>query len=288
MQKLSNKSKICGMYGIFRVFGMFGALRILRVFKIFIRLLDLLFPRSILGGSRGRFMGGFSAKFDYSNYLNYRHRQGLVAEMSSSHKVYAGVTYFMEYQDVITKKMLWQFKYYLKPQSLAYCTYILYDELIAEMSDRITYSPFSRPNPLVHCPSSTYFKSGKKFDHMKELVVEFDTLQNADAPFFVCCTHAILPNLKSSSDTGIQAQHTGSKKERFEWASKRFLISEKFEQYLRENYLNKNSEKSDKLGRIDTIYCIDDVVTTGASLKAISKLFQSKFNVHVKTFCLSH
>lgn len=262
MQKLSNKSKIYGIDGIFRVFGTFGALRILGILRIFIWFLDLLFPRSILGGSRGEF------------------RQGFVAEISSSHNVYAGVTYFMEYQNPAIKKALWQFKYYLNPQTLVQCTYILYDELIAEMSDRITKIPFRCPPPLVHCPSSTYFKGNKKFDHMKELVVRFDKLQNADAPFFVCCTHAILPNLKSSSDTDIQAQHTGSKKERFEWASKRFSISDTFEQYLKEN--------SDKLGRIDTIYCIDDVVTTGASLKAISKLFQNKFNIRVKTFCLSH
>jgi predicted amidophosphoribosyltransferase len=193
--------------------------------------------------------------------------------------IYANITYFMKYKDPLVKKRLWQFKYYLNPTSLLWCTYILYDELIAEASDRIDTIPFSRPILLLHCPSSTYFKGGKKFDHMKELTLMFGRLQNLSEPFFICCTHAILPN--TSSQTGmLRAQHTGTRKERLEWAGQRFFISEKFENYLSEKLGEKYSSR--------TIYCIDDVVTTGASLGAISKLFQNKFNIYVKSFCLCH
>jgi hypothetical protein len=191
---------------------------------------------------------------------------------------YADTTYFLKYKDPGVKYTLWQFKYYLNPKSLLWCTYILYDELISEASDRVGTIPFNNPLPLLHCPSSTYFKGAKNFDHMKELTERFGSLQNADAPFFICCTHAILP--KATSAAASRAQHTGSRKERLEWAEQRFFISERFEQYLR--------EKTSTTTEVQTVYCIDDVVTTGASLGAISVLLKKKFDVEVKSFCLCH
>lgn len=212
-----------------------------------------------------------------------------------SPKTHAGSTYFLKYKDPEVKKQIWQFKYYLNHVALTECTYILYDELIAEVSDRVGQIPFSDSCPLIHCPSSTHFKGNKKFDHMKELVCRFDDLQNPESRFFISCTHAILPRAnqtKNSGDirlaghvgaeTNMRAQHTGTRKERLEWADQRFFISEKFENYLR----GKLGESA--LSERQTIYCIDDVITTGASLASVSKLLEKKFNVQVKTFCICH
>lgn len=215
-------------------------------------------------------------------------------------KTHARSTYFLKYKDPEVKKRIWQFKYYLNQVALAECTYILYDELIAEVSDRVSQIPFCDPYPLIHCPSSTYFKGNKKFDHMKELVCKFDELQNPESHFFISCTHAILPRANQATNSGdirlaghvgaetnMRAQHTGTRKERLEWADQRFFISEKFEDYLRgklgESALSENSTDARP-----TIYCIDDVITTGASLASVSKLLEKKFNVQVKTFCICH
>jgi hypothetical protein len=193
---------------------------------------------------------------------------------------YANITYFMKYKKPMVKKRLWQFKYYLNPEVLLWCTYILYDELISVASDRVGDIPFARPILLLHCPSSTYFKGAKKFDHMKESTEMFGYLQNPSDPFFISCTHAILPNISGEKGSQLRAQHTGTRKERLEWASQRFFISEKFENYLK--------EKSGGVCSSWTIYCIDDVVTTGASLGAISELLRKKFGAQIKSFCLCH
>ncbi|MCF7865400.1 MAG: hypothetical protein K9M11_02750 [Candidatus Pacebacteria bacterium] len=192
-----------------------------------------------------------------------------------SKKTYAGATYFMEYKNALVKRLLWQFKYFLNPIALRCYTYILYDELIAEVSDRIINIPFSTPYPLIHCPSSTYFKNEKDFDHMKELILYFEKLQNPSSPFFLTCTHAVLPKVSNSPTS--KAQHTGTRKERFEWAEQRFIISDKFEEYL----IKQSNRKIN-------LYCIDDVVTTGASLNAISKMFKERFGLNVRTFSLCH
>lgn len=192
-------------------------------------------------------------------------------------RTYVGIKYFLEYRNTVVKHTLWQFKYYLKPQALLQYTYILYDELVAEVSDRVQAIPFKVAHPLIHCPSSTFFKGTKKFDHMKELFTAFDSLQNVEQPFFTCCMHAILPSKVSGAAS--RAQHTGTRKERLEWAKQRFYISEKFEQYL-------ISLKSNL--QTPAVYCVDDVVTTGASLNAISKLFHDKFDMQLRVFCLCH
>lgn len=210
-------------------------------------------------------------------------------------KTHARSTYFLKYKDPEVKKRIWQFKYYLNQVALTECTYILYDELIAEVSDRVSQIPFCDPYPLIHCPSSTYFKGNKKFDHMKELVCKFDELQNPESHFFISCTHAILPRANQATNSGdirlaghvgaetnMRAQHTGTRKERLEWADQRFFISEKFENYFKEKLGDS------VLSERPTIYCIDDVITTGASLSSVSKLLQNKFNVRVKTFCICH
>lgn len=258
MKNISNKSKISEIIAVVW-------LKWQKYRKIFFASIDLLFPKNITHKMKNK---NFIARgFSYANYLSRANE--------SHNKIYAGVTYFMEYKNPAIKKILWQFKYYLKPQAIRQYTYILYDELVAEASDRITRIPFCNPLPLIHCPSSTYFKGRKSFDHMKELLLAFDVMQNKIAPFYICCTHAILPNQKFSAL--VQAQHTGTRTERFKWASERFLISEKFEEYLIQN-----------LSCINTIYCIDDVVTTGASLRAVGNLVKEKFNTEVRTFCLCH
>lgn len=197
---------------------------------------------------------------------------------------YADVNYSLKYKDSQTKRTLWQFKYFLNRDAMRICTYILYDQLVADASDRVSKIPFRVPYIVLHYPSSSYFKGKKKFDHMKELTLLLDSMQNVHAPFFTCCIHAILPNSQMAKN--LNSQHQGSRRQRFEWSKHRFILSEKFEEFMKENF--KGYDYPNRLATQIYIYCIDDVVTTGASMQAVSDILQKKFNVEVSKFCICH
>ncbi len=213
----------------------------------------------------------------------------LYLQMNESNS-YIDVFYSLKYKDNTAKKILWRFKYFLDQDALQICTYILYDQLVADASDKVTKIPFRGPHILLHYPSSTYFKSQKTFDHMKELTLLLDSLQDIHNPFFICCTHAVLPNQDVPED--LESQHTGSRKQRFEWSKKRFRLSPKFEKFMQcrlktaEEFGTKTLRTH--ISRISHIYCIDDVVTTGASMQALSDILQKKYNVKISKFCICH
>lgn len=203
---------------------------------------------------------------------------------------YADVFYSLMYRDAETKRVLWKFKYYLEPEAFRICTHILYDQLVADTSDRVAHIPFRTPYIILHYPSSSYFNGKKKFDHMKELLLLLDSLQDAHNPFFTCCTHAILPNQNSEHD--LESQHAGSRRQRFEWSKQRFVLSPDFEKFME---CHQKGIQDSNQGIVHTnvsytshIYCIDDVVTTGASLQAVSDILQEKYNVKVSKFCICH
>jgi len=218
-------------------------------------------------------------------------------------KLHENVFYFLKYKNQQVKKMMWKFKYFLDNDATQTCTYILYDQLIADASDRISRLPFRIPHIVLHYPSSTYFKEKKEFDQMKELTLALDSLQNSITPFFTCCTHAVLPNQNTLQD--LDSQHKGTRQQRFKWSKQRFILSESFERYM-EAYMNSNTTSRDglffgnqkphsttismfkKRCAHTHIYCIDDIVTTGASMHAVSKLLESKFKVQVIKFCICH
>lgn len=200
----------------------------------------------------------------------------------------------LPYQDKIIKKLVWDFKYYLKPYAMRFCSNLLCDELVAEMSDRVCTIPFSGPRLIVHCPSSTFFKGEKRFDHMKELLCLIEAQQNSDQPFFVVCTHAIVPRGMSNASTS-KAQHLSSREERLILAQSRFILSKEFIKFFRDKneseYENSIKSKNSNVTRRHTIYCIDDVTTTGATFAAVTKLFEDEFRdekVEVRCIALSH
>lgn len=231
---------------------------------IFAKVLDLLLPARYNKSSNG------SSADRFDEFLKHIHLR--LAKM----RKHSNVQYALRYKESDVKNLIWKFKYFLNPEALRICTYILYDQLVADVSDRVNLIPFQTPHLLLHYPSSTYFKGKKKFDHMKELMLMLDSMQRAQSdtssPFFTCCTHAVLPNHKSTE----QAQHTGSRVQRFKWSKERFILSNKFEAYM-ENH-----------PEIRHVYCIDDVVTTGASMQAVSKMLEEKFHVEVIKFCICH
>ncbi|MDQ5911875.1 MAG: hypothetical protein QG568_87 [Patescibacteria group bacterium] len=212
----------------------------------------------------------------------------LCRDISRMHS-HGDVMYALEYKQKSIKKMLWDFKYYLNKDALQACTYILYDQLLADASDRVGKIPFRVPHVLIHYPSSTYFRDDKSFDHMKELMLLLDTLQNSDEPFFTCCVHAVLPRQGVSSDISDNAhtpQHLGTRRQRFEWSKWRFVLSPAFEKYMQER--TYRSSPNTQISPVTYIYCIDDVVTTGASMQSVSDMLHERFDVEILKFCICH
>lgn len=200
---------------------------------------------------------------------------------------YATVLYWLHYQEGETKRLIWRFKYFLDNEPLRVCTYILYDQLVADASDRVHKIPFRTPYLLLHYPSSTYFKGKKQFDHMKELTLLLDSLQDSQKPFFLCCTHAILPNQNKADE--LESQHTGSRKQRFVWSKKRFVLSPQFEDFIQRRLKTTYAfDYESTKTHPSHLYCIDDIVTTGASMNAVTEILQKKYNVHVSKFCICH
>jgi hypothetical protein len=160
---------------------------------------------------------------------------------------------------------------------------------------------------------------------MKELLCLLDSFQSADNPFFTCCIHAVLPRqrkrqrqnttsevvsgaifeivseftsgttssatYRASEDEHIP-QHLGTRRQRFDWSKKRFVLSPTFEKYMQEhahtNSLVTRMSQTEHISPKTYIYCIDDVVTTGASMQAVSKMLEKEFDVQVMKFCICH
>ena len=220
------------------------------------------------------------------NLMTEAHSQSLDSSMFKA---------LLPYQNKLVKKILWDFKYYFKPYAVSFCKEILYDELISDMSDRIKSIPFSKPRLVVHCPSSTFFRGEKSFDHMKELLRVIENEQNSVSPFFTACVHAIVPHLDMQ-----KAQHLSSRAERLILAQSRFIFSKEFIRFMK-TYISHSATGAKYAaqahttlsGLADTIYCIDDVMTTGATFAAINHLFKKEFedtnrSIKVQCIALSH
>lgn len=225
--------------------------------------LELVLPKKAHKASARSSSSGSSSISDYQ-------REACMIELN-------GTISLLKYKNPSVRSLIWDFKYYLKPYALNLCTDIMYDELVADMSDRVAMIPFhgSTTCLVIHCPSSTFFKGEKAFDHMKELLTKAERYLNPDAPFFTACIHAILPN------RGEKAQHLGTRDERLKWARERFSLSEEFIKFVRTRHLGARTPPSH-------IYCIDDVTTTGASLRAIEELVRTQTGLTVRSIALSH
>lgn len=260
---------------------------LLRICSFF---LDIFFP---IKSTSGAYATNHTKHANCHN-LNVRHEMSL----SRSH---GDVFYTLKYKQDSVKRMIWRFKYYLDKSALRMCTYILYDQLLADVSDRVGRLPFQAPSILIHYPSSTYFRGDKNFDHMKELMLLLDSFQNQDEPFFTCCIHAVLLRQRQSithefmsgtSENEYTPQHLGTRRQRFEWSKKRFVLSPNFEKYMQERAHKslpvRRTPQTAHISPKTHIYCIDDVVTTGASMEAISNMLEQKFDIQVLKFCICH
>jgi predicted amidophosphoribosyltransferase len=163
--------------------------------------------------------------------------------------------FLIPYQNSCIKRAIWNFKYYQKETEIKTFSDILSDELIAQLTDNVSTLPLRTPFSLVYPPSTSYMLGTKTFDHMKVLSDMICILQNKDFPFFKA-EHGVF---KIKED--IKPQHLSSKKERSSLSKDKYILKKEITSH--------------------TIICIDDVLTTGNTIKSINRLLKSHriFNV---------
>lgn len=171
---------------------------------------------------------------------------------------------FLPYSDETIKSLVWDFKYRLPDRGGAACFFsdIMSDELISFLSDTLGNNPLSTPALLVYCPSSSFASGKKEWDQMKELALLVEKQTVSFQPYLNVCINAI-----EVRDT--KEQHTGTRKERLLWSKGKYRVSENFKKYID---LSRNS------GRNVHIICIDDILTTGATLQAAFAAVTDAFN----------
>ena len=160
----------------------------------------------------------------------------------SSYRTYS----LLPYTNPYIKRIIWNFKFKRKKEETIALSYILYDEIISILSDSIP----KRNVTLLYPPSSSYVLGKKNFDHMENLSKHLFELQNIKFPFFKIEYDAI--GIKDN----IHIQHTGTKTERREWSKNKYILVKQIDSR--------------------TVICIDDVLTTGSTLKSINDLLDSK------------
>lgn len=157
------------------------------------------------------------------------------------------------YRDPDIKRFIWNLKYRLSPESTVIIGRILADELIADLGDTLSHLPLNGPAYIIYAPSSAFASGKRADDQMKIVALAAEGTQNAACPFFSICINAV----RISKD--MTAQHAGSKKDRLSWSKERYSLSPAFLAKL----------KADPFVHI---ICIDDILTTGATLSAIKNL----------------
>ncbi len=173
---------------------------------------------------------------------------------------------FFSYKEKAVKKCIWDFKYYFKAFATEQFADILADELVSHLSDTIGNIPFNSPTLLTYCPSSSFASGKKAKDHMHELVLK---IERGTQSFVHICTGAIVISKKAES------QHFGNMAERQMWAKERFSLSTGFKGYIKTIPAVK-------------IICVDDIITTGSTLKAVKNIFNSEdFDLEFFALCFT-
>ncbi|HEY1037731.1 MAG TPA: hypothetical protein VGE62_04085 [Candidatus Paceibacterota bacterium] len=169
------------------------------------------------------------------------------------------------YRNDFMKAFLWQIKYYAHEEFIKHAADIWSDELIAILTEKHDSSLEKQKALIIHPPSSGYALGTKAFDQMSLLAEKMITA-TALGNFCEYARHAVE---HSKRDDGMIPQHKGSRRERLDWAARKFRLSEAFVQNLDRAGTAVGCENVH-------IICIDDVTTTGATLSAIRQLIQDE------------
>ncbi len=185
--------------------------------------------------------------------------------------VYQPIALF-KYKDACMKRCLWNFKYYLDPAALFLFADIYSDEIIAMLGDTVSALPISSPAHIIHAPSSSFMSGKRAWDQMHELSKAISDRMNADHPFALFISNALLFN---DIRFTAKSQHESSRTERLNSSRDKFCLSNEFFQIL-------------SVHRDGKVICLDDVTTTGATFSALSRLIKRQAGIVPISIALCH
>jgi predicted amidophosphoribosyltransferase len=184
------------------------------------------------------------------------------------------ISYFLPYQHRVVKDMVWQMKYHKHTDALLYSADLIYDRTICTLYDDSMCRSLSPliDIALIPIPSSSFARSEKNYDHMREVCTLLDTYFSSDSRVSIC-----VDAIKCRVETSHTSQHHGKRKERLMWSKDRFYIDDTFKAFIKLYSHGNTSLSASNARKCNTpkqlyIVCIDDVTTTGATFDAVRGL----------------
>lgn len=168
------------------------------------------------------------------------------------------------YKDTIIRKAIWDFKLEGKRRLVKPLSSLLYDSMLEILANEISINNFTKPI-LISIPGSKIHNKRRGYDQGKLLCSELARLDNNN--FFTYQENVIIRNNSSKPQTNIS-----NKYKRIKNIKGVFSISSN----NTKNVSNKN------------IILIDDVTTTGATLKEIHRILKKAGAKEILAFTLAH
>lgn len=197
----------------------------------------------------------FAKKCEFCGRLNFRVCPKCLAKLVNDYKSQDGTPYFLSYQDEKVRKFIWKFKY-KNEMTIAKDLAPLFGDYIYEMieSDLKYHNQpvYLIPAPITQDPTRYRLKN-----HMLVLAVE---------------VKKYLDNFDIKTEINDCLQKTGSKRSAMIFGKKK--RTENIEKHL---ILKKEPPTS------GLIFILDDVTTTGTTIRKIKKLIQTKVGKKTNT-----
>jgi predicted amidophosphoribosyltransferase len=273
-------------------------------------------------GVGGKILGGFDTAEDFINELVKINTARILSSFDeysidtsgtiafselggdhSAHKILVRPNILFHYKNPAIKRSIWNAKYYKDPACLDFLAGAWSDELISDMTDRVggfSLSQLAR-KLILHPPSSSHAKGEKDFDQMILLVEKMINDFSLDN-FYIYLRGSVVHSAGSSenalSELGLgeasksevskgvlpESQHKGNRAQRIVWSKNRFRLSGETSAILEKLYTSDC-----KTGPVVRVICIDDILTTGATMVSVRDTVKNKFpNIEVSFSTLAH
>ena len=174
------------------------------------------------------------------------------------------------YKDPLVRDLIWELKYKRNRDALRIASEVLYDHLIEVVSERVLFYPKERP-VLVPIPISRQRRMKRGFNQMEvliERILKIDVYPNSKAGRGGIFDYDF-GIIKKTKET-IPQSKIKNRKERLENIKNCFKIT--------------NSEKA----KGAYIILIDDVTTTGATIREVEKILKEAGAKKITAFTIAH
>ncbi|MES3005787.1 MAG: phosphoribosyltransferase family protein [Patescibacteria group bacterium] len=194
----------------------------------------------------------------------YEHVRSTAAELPKTTLTRVSGWYCGQYKYEPLKGLVWAVKYDNNSEAVSLCAHLLADELVARLTDCI--SPMEGKLMLTAVPSTAYSLRERAVDHMQEIAIALKPL----------LINFILPNSSpdllsispEAAQSLLQQSKTSNRAARIIHARGKFEVKK---------HINEKG-----------VILIDDVVTTGATMRDCARALQTAGATHIYCVSLTH